>query len=111
MCARVWARAVCDATARRAQERLRLLAEVRASKANVHAQARRHPPDQPRAAPAPPARAPTGSGGVQLDAFPFMIDTVGQRKAHEALTTQLHQLDAADKAFSRTKVVVETNPQ
>ena len=47
---------------------------------------------------------------AQLDAFPFVVDTVGQRQRHEALTKQLAQLEAADKAFSRTKVVVADEP-
>ena len=41
-----------------------------------------------------------------LDSFPFIVDTPGQRKRHNELMRQLAELDAADKAFSRNKVVV-----
>jgi hypothetical protein len=39
--------------------------------------------------------------------MPFVIDTHGLRAKHEALSLQLTQLEAAEKAFSRRKVVVQ----
>ena len=45
-----------------------------------------------------------------LDAMPFVVDTYGLRAKHEALTRQLQALDAAEKAFSRRKVIVSDSP-
>jgi len=61
------------------EERLRVLGVVRESKANVNA---------------------------QLDAFPLVVDTPGQLRKHEELTRELAELEAADKAFSRNRVIV-----
>jgi hypothetical protein len=44
---------------------------------------------------------------AELDKMPFVIDTHGLRAKHEALSLQLTQLEAAEKAFSRRKVVVQ----
>ena len=38
--------------------------------------------------------------------MPFVVDTYGLRKKHNALHQQLAQLDAAESAFSRKKVIV-----
>ena len=42
----------------------------------------------------------------ELDAMPFVVDTYGLKEKQLQLTRQLQQLDAAEKAFSRTKVIV-----
>lgn len=47
----------------------------------------------------------------ELDAMPFVIDTYGLKEKQLQLTRQLAQLDAAEKAFSRTKVIVTDDEQ
>ena len=42
----------------------------------------------------------------ELDAMPFVVDTFGLRTKHETLTQQLAQLNAAETAFKRSKVIV-----
>lgn len=42
----------------------------------------------------------------ELDCFPFVVDTPTQKARHAQLTKELTQLEAAEKAFSRKKVVV-----
>ena len=44
---------------------------------------------------------------AELDKMPFVVDTFGLKLKHEILTKQLAQLEAADAAFSRPKVVVQ----
>ena len=60
-------------------ERLEVLALVKAGQVKVHA---------------------------ELDKMPFVVDSYGLRVKHEALIKQLNQLDAAETAFSRKKVIV-----
>lgn len=43
---------------------------------------------------------------AELNAMPFVVDSYGLRAKHEALSKQLQQLEAAEKAFSRDKVIV-----
>lgn len=43
---------------------------------------------------------------AELDEMPLIIDTYGLKLKHEGLTKQLNQLQAAETAFSRSKVVV-----
>ena len=43
---------------------------------------------------------------AELDAMPFVVDSLGQRQKHNRLTGQLEQLLAAEKSFSRRKVIV-----
>lgn len=38
--------------------------------------------------------------------MPFVIDTLGLRQRHDRLMKQLEELNAADRAFSRKKVIV-----
>lgn len=42
----------------------------------------------------------------ELDAMPFVIDTFGLKSKHQALHKQLHELETAERAFSRKKVIV-----
>jgi len=46
----------------------------------------------------------------ELDTFPFVVDTPTQKARHAQLTRELEQLDAAEAAFSRSKVVVADGP-
>lgn len=43
---------------------------------------------------------------AELDAMPFVVDSYGLKAKHLALSKQLQQLEAAEKAFSRDKVIV-----
>lgn len=62
------------------EERVRVLGMVRQGQQRVHA---------------------------ELDKMPFVVDTYGLKAKHEALSHQLAQLEAAEKAFDRRKVVVQ----
>jgi hypothetical protein len=42
----------------------------------------------------------------ELDAFRFVIDTPTQKARHAQLISELAHLEAAEKAFSRKKVIV-----
>jgi hypothetical protein len=43
---------------------------------------------------------------AELDKMPFVVDTYGLKSKHVHLTRQLDQLEAAERAFSRKKVIV-----
>ena len=62
------------------EERQRVLALVREGQAKCHA---------------------------ELDKMPFVVDTFGLKEKQNSLSKQLAQLDAAEQAFSRSKVVVQ----
>ena len=62
------------------EERQRVLAVVREGQAKCHA---------------------------ELDKMPFVVDTFGLKEKQNSLSKQLAQLDAAEQAFSRSKVVVQ----
>ena len=42
--------------------------------------------------------------------MPFVISSYGMKCKHEALTKQLNELEAAETAFSRKKVIVADGP-
>lgn len=46
----------------------------------------------------------------ELDAMPFVIDTYGLKSKNRALHKQLEELEAAERAFSRKKVIVADEP-